>query len=247
MAKKDEYLPVVPTEETFPALNPATSANIAEVIETNIGDSFSFQDLERIKFPTGGMTLWTIPTVDGEEHKDVLAGIIVAQKSTRQYWKDAFSGGGAAPDCQSFDMVKGTGLYQGVPCATCPLNQFGSAVNQKGEPGKGKACKEVKNVLIILEGQLLPVLVAVPPTSLKALKQYNVKMASRGLPYYGAITEFRLRKTKNADGIDYAETIISMGSVLSAQQIESIKSYVSGFSSALQNAAPAPSGPEFES
>lgn len=245
MAKKDEYLPVVPTENTFPALNPETAANIAEVIETNIGENFSFQDLERIKFPTGGMTLWTVPTVDGEEHREVLAGIIIVQKSTRQYWKDPFSGGGMAPDCQSFDMIRGVGLYQGVQCSSCKFNQFGSAVDANGKPKKGKACKEVNNVLMLLEGQWLPVLIALPPTSLKVLKRHNVKMASRGLPFYGAVTELRLHKTKNADGIDYAETIVSMGSTLTDEQVKSIKTYVSGFSSIMKNSVPPTDGPEF--
>lgn len=247
MAKKDEYLPAVLTEATFPALNPETSANIAEVIQENLGDDFSLQDLERIKFPSGGMTLWTVQTVDGEKHLETLAGIVVAKKGTRQYWKNPFSGGGTPPDCVSLDLVRGRGLHEGVPCKDCLLSKYGSAVDQNGKAKKGQACKEVLNTLIILEGQLLPSLVVFPPTSLKTLKQYYVKMSSSGSKFYGAVTEFRLKKLKNADGIDYAETMPVMGPKLSAEQIGAILDYVSMFKEMLKDSEPEPLGPEFES
>ena len=94
------------------------------------------------------------------------------------------------PDCSSSDGLKpDTSITepQCKTCALCPHNAWGS-----GRGGKGKACQDSRRVAIAAAGQLNePMLLRVPPATLKPLAEYANALAKRGAPYNAVITKIR--------------------------------------------------------
>ncbi|POB10115.1 hypothetical protein [Sulfobacillus sp. hq2] len=62
-------------------------------------------------------------------------------------------------------------------CASCPMNRWGTAANG----GKGKACREKRLLLVLRDGEALPVVVVAPPTSLLSVGQFETRAAARRL------------------------------------------------------------------
>lgn len=193
---------------------------ISEIISENLGELGITQfDLDRVKFPTGGNTMWTIPSLDEDKTEKELRGIIVYWKDVRAYWTELFSGEGNPPDCRSDDSIVGYGNPGGV-CGKCPLSQFGSAPN-----GKGQACKQIRLLFLLREGDMLPLVIALPPTSINNVKKYFLRLASKSIPYWGVITTLTLEKTKNANGIPYAKVVPVLDSVLDEETKARVKAY----------------------
>jgi hypothetical protein len=197
-------------------------ADIREAMNVNVGDTdLTAGDLERIKIPAGGGTAWTIQGLDGEEMVKELSGIIISWRDTRAYWSVPMdeSDGNMPPDCYSLDARTGTGK-PGGNCHNCGNAQFGS--DAKGE---GQACKLVRLLFLIREGNLLPEIVHLPPSSLKPARQYFLRLASKGVPCYSVITKIALEKTKNGQGIVYAKAALTSGGRLTAEQTQRAKDY----------------------
>jgi hypothetical protein len=57
-------------------------------------------------------------------------------------------------------------------------------------------------LFMIQEGDVLPFVVALPPTSVKPAHQYFVRLASRAVPYFGVMTEVTLEQTKSNGGLN---------------------------------------------
>jgi hypothetical protein len=209
-------------------------AVIREAIEANVGDSgLSAGDFERIRVPAGGGTLWTIQTLDGEEQQKELIGIIISWRDTRAYWRVPMeeSGGNVAPDCNSLDARIGEGK-PGGDCHKCPLAQF---VNDEGPK-----CRLIRQLFLIREGNMLPEIVSLPPSSVKAARQYFMRLASKVVPYYGTVTKIGLEKTKNAQGIAYAKAILTSGGQLLPEQAQRAKDYADMIEPFLKSAPAVP-------
>src|SRR5262249_1306022 len=153
----------------------------------------------------------TIQSLDGEEIVKELTGIIIGWRDTRSYWSIPMeeSDGNMPPDCYSLDARAGIGK-PGGDCARCPLSQFGS-----GPKGDGQACKLVRQLSLIRDQNLLPEIVSLPPSSVKAARQYFMRLASKGVPCFSVITRIGLEKTKNAQGIAYARAVLTSAGRLS--------------------------------
>lgn len=180
---------------------PIVSGNCAEVIRENMGgEQVSPSDLSRIKVPSGGGLTWEVPSADGVEPAKVIDGVIIHICRRRAYWSNP-NPTGDPPDCASDDCIEGKG-DPGGPCEACPYNEFGSSRKGDGSEGRGKACKESKLLFTLRPGQSLPDVVVIPPGSLKAVKQYQLKL---GKPYWSVVTRLALKKATNKDGIAYAQ------------------------------------------
>lgn len=194
---------------------------LSEILEANIGDgSISAFDLDCIKVPAGGGTMWTIPTLEGEEDVKEILGIIVHWRDGRSYWKESFdeTGGGTPPDC-SGDGKVGTGVPGGY-CSQCAFAKFGTAGK-----GHGQACKQQRYVFLVTEGGIIPFLLICPPTSLEPIKKYLLRLTSAKKPYYSVVTRFALIKDKNKDGIQFSKLAVGMAGALSEEQTAKIKAY----------------------
>lgn len=203
---------------------------LTETLKRNLGERGVTQaELDRIKVPAGGATNWSIPTIDGEISARELDAVIVAWKEPRAYWSESFddTGGGTPPDCASSDGVEGVGDPGGL-CSRCPFSKFGSA--RKGE---GQACRQVRMMAILRKESLIPMILTAPPTSLRNMTKYFLRLAGASTPYYAVLTRFTLSKAKSKTGIDYAQIEATSLGKLSEEELKRIESYVSTFANAL--------------
>jgi len=206
---------VTPSGSEYPLLRLGTTQDLLDIFRDNLGAAgLDTLDLPRVKVPSGGALSWAIGTLDGEESAKELEGIVLSWRPARLYWKKAIGEGGGRkpPDCTSRDGFIGVG-DPGGNCAQCPFAQFGSATK-----GTGQACKQVRQLLLVRPGEILPHLISIPPTSLKAASQYFLMLLGRQMPYWGVTTKLRLERATNEAGINYAKVQFFMGRVLSPQE-----------------------------
>ena len=123
------------------------------------------------------------------------------------------------PNCSSLDAYTGIG-EPGGNCRSCRYAQFGTGAN-----GEGQACKLVRQLFFLRQDAVLPVAVNLPPSSLKPVRQYFMRLVARGLPCYSLITKIGLEKTQNARSIVYSRATFTAGDQLSAEQTERVKAY----------------------
>ncbi len=150
-------------------------------------------------------------------------GIILDHSKAYAWWAESFdkSGGGTPPQCFSMDGVKPDMMGEDVQaesCASCPNNKYGS------DGGRGKACKNMKRVHVLLEGSAFPHRLTVPPSNLKAVDNYISMLTGQSTPYQLVKTTFKLKEEKNKDGIAYSElTFEKSGLITSMDDAISIK------------------------
>lgn len=167
---------------------------------------------DRVKIPSGGGLAFEVPG-DDSENPDVvkeLVGVIIDHYPVNAYWADKYSGQNNPPDCSSMDGKMGT---NGTVCRNCRFNQWGS-----GEDGKSKACKNMHRIYLLSSGQMFPLLLTLPPTSLKNLSDYLAKrVISKGHRSYEVLTKITLKKATSGTGIAYSQAHFSLAGVLSAE------------------------------
>jgi hypothetical protein len=122
--------------------------------------------------------------------------MIKANKGTSKvfYMKgyDPESSAGQKPDCYSADGIAPAGdaqSPQAKTCATCKNNQWGSRITEKGA-SKGKACNDTVRMAVSPAGQINdPMLLRVPPASIRAIGEYGQMLAKRGVAYNMVVTK----------------------------------------------------------
>lgn len=140
--------------------------------------------------------VWTIKA-EGEEipllndEGEPMQSIVVvlvrsSDKMTKNYYAEAYSEGDAeSPDCFSHDGIVPDPAAENPQCdscVTCPMNQWGSASGDS----KGKACSDSKTLAIVPADDLYneslggPMLLRVPPASLKNLSTFARGMKQKG-------------------------------------------------------------------
>lgn len=113
-----------------------------------------------------------------------LRGVVIAQSPTRGRWD---KNGDKRPLCSSKDGKTGQERAEdGTPgcvkvCATCEFNQWGSAVDEYGNPRQGKACKEMRRIFIKRLEDMFPYFISLPPTSIGAWDNYISARLSSGI------------------------------------------------------------------
>lgn len=117
---------------------------------------------------------------DGLELGEEISGVVIDYVSSNKYYPHAYNANNPLPPvCFAFGKViaqmqpdeaspEPQGGEEG-DCHSCPLNQFGSALNG----GKGKACKNTRELAFLLEEDLenpdaTMYLVSVPPTGIRS-------------------------------------------------------------------------------
>ncbi len=208
-----------------------------EILQTNMeGIDFQF---ERIKIPSGGMTVFEITDESGEtKNVNELVGIILDHYPVNAYWSSEYSGQNNPPDCVAMDGKNGiarpeSGLPGGV-CSKCPLNQWGTDPQKDGTTGAGKACRNLHRVYLVLDGEIFPKLITCPPTSLKSLGIYMKSLSNKVKPHYAAITRVKPIKAQNKKGIAYTQiSFTKMVDLAPAAALE-VKKFVEGLKPAMR-------------
>ena len=181
--------------------------------------------LDRIKLPASGGNAFQIPGPSGWENAQSITAIILGFNDHRVYYKKSFdeSGGGEQPDCSSTDMTEGKG-DPGGNCDECPMNEWETA-----EKGKGKACTEKRLLMLLMPGELLPVKLEIPSTSLQNVRKYFMRLASKAIVYHDVVTTFTLEEDMNDNRVKFSKIVFNKHSDLSLAEREG----VSHFSEAL--------------
>jgi hypothetical protein len=214
---------LVPYGEYALAQQPAEA--VTAIVKENLGGKgLSAFDLERVKCPAGGGTVLSVPGLEGEEPKKELCGIIIHWSDCRRYWELSIDEGGAGkpPDCASDDGERGIGSPGGA-CGQCKLAEFGTAKGKDGKPGRGQACKQIQQLFVMTPESLIPLVVTLPPTSLKNSRGYFLRLSGRMMPFWTVITKITLEEDKNEDGTKFSKFKLGFGAKLEPEQIEAIK------------------------
>ena len=170
----------------------------------------------QIKVPSGGGIAYE---VQGEEEGDAdpmkeILGVIVFTHRLSGYWPGSFGSAKDAKDkipvCSSMDGKTAVWTETGEvrTCETCPYNQYGTGTDDKGNPSKGKACKNMRRIYLLMDGDPNFYLLSVPPTSIKDVNKQLAKILASGTPYTGMIVSLTLEKAQNSNGVDSVNNVI---------------------------------------
>ena len=133
-------------------------------------------------------------TTDGETPAISMPVVIIKTHAglAKTYFEDSYSeGADNKPTCYSVDGIapaKDAAERQSKSCSTCPMNQWGSRITEAG--GKAKLCSDVKRLAVSSPNQINdPMLLRVPPSSLKKWNEYTSLLAKRGCSPAHVITK----------------------------------------------------------
>lgn len=184
-----------------------------------------YADIPRIKVPAGGGTAIEIPNVrEGSDVTKEITGVIVAVRRGRRYWSSEIGDTGGPPDCRSDDMETGIGTPGGA-CANCRLNEFGSKDRHDGKESKAKACIELMDIVIVRSSGVLPVIMQVPPSSIKPMRSYLLGLLSEEISPLQCQTQFTLTSTQSAEGKPYAQWRAAFAGLLDEHTAKSASAY----------------------
>lgn len=206
-------------------------------------------DLTKIKVPGGGGSAFEVPTLGEPEYRRTMDCVIVYSKNRQRVWYARSleeSGGGTAPDCQSFDDIHGFGIrdipeaiaaaearengedppeprrYEcgdGKSADSCPWKRWGSKRLGNGRTGSGQDCAEQAHLFFFHGKQLLPMLMVVPPTSVANWKAYRNGLAKYGTFPNQVITTIGLEPATSEGGIDYSRLTFKAERSLAEDQV----------------------------
>lgn len=181
-------------------------------------------DFDRVKIPSGGGLAFEVPGDDPDEPDMVkeIVGVIVDQHPLNAYWEEKYTGQNNPPDCASMDGKIGVSPNgETRECATCVFNQWGSA-----SEGGGKACKNMRRIYILPEGEMFPLLLTLPPTSLKNFANYLAKrVVGKGRRSHEVITKVTLKKATSGSGIAYSQASFALVGVLNESDAARVAEY----------------------
>ena len=221
-------------EQTNTMMETKTTFQIPQLLD---GDDFTSEDLAddmeglclsftRIKIPGGGHLQFEIPSgnPDVPDYAPYLEGVILYSHNSNAYWPEGSEYDDDQPPlCQSFDGKVGYGEPGGT-CADCVLNQFGSDGNNKG-----KACKNMRMLYLLRSGEYMPLLISLPPTSIKPFKEFlNRAFVYRRRATYGSLIQIGLKKENNGSN-DYSVATFRLLRDFEGEELAQIRAYANGF------------------
>lgn len=200
---------IIPAEENAFQLLAEVQQN--GLIEREL-DGFNLT-FDRIKIPSGGGTFFEVPTLDGTkvEPAPEMSGVVLYHHPMRSYYKGQYTGGNEKPECYSLDAKSGVGEPGGA-CGNCPLNEFGSGVNNS------KACREKHRVYLLREGEIFPLILDLPTGSIRDFGTYVQRLISKGLNPRMVVTSFSLKKATNSTGIVFSQGVYGLKRILSSEE-----------------------------
>ena len=213
---------------TFPDMIESGDFESEDLAEDYDGISLRIQ---RIKIPSGGALQFEVPGDDPEDPDYVkyLEGVIIYSHQTGVYWPEGSEyDDEVTPLCSSVDGKTGFGEPGGA-CALCPMNQYGTATDKNGNPAKGKACKNMRHLYLLRDGEYMPILLALPPTSLRPFSDFmNASFVSRRRPVWASVVQIGLKRVENGAN-SYSVATFRKLYDFSGEQLEKIRQYAVGF------------------
>ena len=179
-------------------------------------DGLQMMSFQRVKIPAGGALQFEIPTEDPDnpDYARTLEGVILYNHSAYTLWPEG---------CSSVDGKTGIGEPGGA-CATCPMNAYGSA----RDGGRGKACKNMRDIYLLRSGEYMPLQISLPPTSIKPFKEFlNRAFVYRRRATYGSLIQIALKKENN--GNDYSVATFRLVRDFQGDELAQIRAYANVF------------------
>lgn len=204
----------------------STPAELVETLQETLGGKLRPYDLQRIVWPSGKTTTWEIPTVSGETvpAKEIVAVPILSTVS-RQFWEGKSVGpDNTPPVCKSDDGELGEPTERGRElgatgdCRSCPLAQW-------GPNNTPPACKERRELYLLMEGQYFPMVLSVPPSSVKVWRDFVKPLSLQGVAPWAAIVRFKLATATNPNGDPYALLKLELAGRVSPEHKERLRQY----------------------
>ena len=174
-------------ETAITAKSEVSLANLDEILQAEVQTALENIDPRppRIKISREAQA-FLMP--DGTTAKQ-LTGVIVYHHKARGYWEQE---GQQLPTCSSLDGNTGTDENgEQRACATCQFNAWGS-----GKDGRGKACKEMRWIYVLQEGEIIPSRISLPPTSLGQFDAFVTALAQRKIAPIMKVVRIGLEKTE---------------------------------------------------
>jgi hypothetical protein len=245
---------VVFTPKQIVALDSSNPQVEALMFNLQASGGINASDLTKVKNPSGGATVFEI-AAPGQptKYEPKIRGVILYLAGRRTLWADKTPGSGELPVCSSNDMERGSPrvtddgqlnipeelLELGMPggddgkCASCYFNEWGTAINDKGKPTRGKRCQESKVMFFLPIDQALPIKFTVPSGSLKDFGGALMRMPVR---YDRAVVDLSLVKDKSAGGTDFAKYVVSYVAPLDTDSVDSLGRYMKLLEKAFKSA-----------
>lgn len=158
----------------------------------------------KAKVGSGGVKVFQFTNGSKDVVMEKFQGIIIAHHKNNALFPavtdDEIEAMNKPPVCASTDGITGVVLETGEcrNCEDCPHNIFGT-------DGKGKECKNMHRLYILMEGCPIPVTLSLPPTSLELWRNYALMdVAAAGLDMAEVVTEFSLTNEVNEAGQKYS-------------------------------------------
>jgi hypothetical protein len=215
--------------------NTALAENKAFMLPTMTEGDFAGDDLaedmdglrlsfQKVKIPSGGALQFELPGDDPEnpDYSKYLEGVILFNHASGAYWPEGSEyDENSTPLCSSVDGKIGYGAPGGA-CAVCELNRFGT-------DGKGKACKNMRVLYLLRDGEYMPIQLTLPPTSIRPFSDFmNVAFVSRRRPTWGSVVQIGLKRMNNGKD-DYSVATFKKLYDFSSEQLMQAKAYADGF------------------
>lgn len=191
LAKK-ERATIVPYEFDSPALASKEEVEeLKEMFTENLAEG-EIPQLASTRLPSGeGDKIKIVKAGEIVDEVEELTGVILhfipLQKAC---YKKPYSKNDpkVPPDCSSKDGITGEG-DPGGSCVKCEFNRYNTAHNG----GKGKLCKDIMTVFLLLPEHVMPIRIPLPPTSHKPFKTYRNDLTDlRRGTYYGVVTRAKI-------------------------------------------------------
>ena len=180
---------------------------------------------DKVRIPSGGNQMWELPgeTNDEAQYSKEIEAVIVDHYPVNAYFESEYNGQAQPPACSSMDGKYGVGEPGGA-CANCPLNKYGSA-----DDGKGKKCKNLRRIYILRSGEILPMLITLPPTSIRNFADYiSKKIVTKGMKACDVVTKFTLSVEKSQTGIKYSKVQFAVSRILNPAEKKVMRSFSEG-------------------
>ena len=215
---------------SFLALNP--DSDISKAIAANMatGESLDASLFTRVKTPSGGATIWTIPGISGDESAQSIVGLLVGYFVRGTLWSSFEPSEGTPPVLVTDDLQRarlacdwsavpedmkpvldeyrlGDGSYD---WKRLPYQAWGT-----GKEGRGKRAKEQRVLFILRENEAFPLVVTAQPGSLRTIRPFIGKLP---VAHWQAVIDLSLTRRTNKGGKPYAEMAPRLVGTLSAEE-----------------------------
>lgn len=193
----------------------------AALMENTAGQGVSLFQLDRVKVPSGGGKVWMVPTLNGEEPRETIDGLIVHNHFVRSYWDTAEPVQGTPPSCSAPDGLHGFGS-PGGDCTRCPYSRFGTS---KKVGGKAQACKLGRVLYLLRPDSILPLVLVLPPGSLGNCQKFFLHLAEQETIFRHQVVSIGLEQAVNGTGQKYSKATFRALRSLEPGEREKVDAY----------------------